>query len=368
MRLTDKNILLVSPEPWNHIFVSKHHYAVHLAQHGNSVFFLNPPSGTNAVDATEWEDLYSIDYRGFIRGLRFLPRFVQKKMIRNKFEFLQAKAGVKFDIIWSFDNSVFFDLSALPSTLLKISHIVDLNQDFQTDKSASTADLCLCTTDFIRERLLKYNAHVFKINHGFNDRHLTPSHLTLPGKAKVKGIYAGNLAMPYIDWIIILDTVKNNPEVDFVFLGPNKDVFNQNKKNDEAKREVLRLNNVRCLGSLPSGELLHYEAQADVLFLAYQEEYHRDQANPHKMMEYLGSGKMIVATFTAEYKELCDRGLFLMSKDNRQLTGLFKEALNNLGYWNSIQKQELRRDFAYTNTYDKQIERIERILSNESEM
>ena len=39
MILKDKSILIVSPEPWAHLFVSKHHYAVHLAQRGNKVFF-----------------------------------------------------------------------------------------------------------------------------------------------------------------------------------------------------------------------------------------------------------------------------------------------------------------------------------------
>ena len=40
--LTDKAILLISPQPWNHVRISKHHYAEALAGH-NNVLFLEPP-------------------------------------------------------------------------------------------------------------------------------------------------------------------------------------------------------------------------------------------------------------------------------------------------------------------------------------
>ena len=38
------SILIISPEAWNGHFVSKHHYAVSLANRGYKVYFLNPPS------------------------------------------------------------------------------------------------------------------------------------------------------------------------------------------------------------------------------------------------------------------------------------------------------------------------------------
>ena len=41
--LRDRTILLVSPNEWGAMHVSKHHYALELAERGNRVIFLNPP-------------------------------------------------------------------------------------------------------------------------------------------------------------------------------------------------------------------------------------------------------------------------------------------------------------------------------------
>lgn len=366
MELTAKNILLVSPEPWNHVFVSKHHYAIHLAQKGNQVFFLDPPGPRDLLTKTAYDNLYELAYRGFIRGLRFFPRQIRKAMIRRQFEFLQRRTAIRFDVVWSFDNSVFFDFSALPANVLKISHVVDLNQDFQTGSAAATADICFCTTDLIREKLLKYNPRVFKISHGFNEGQISPSlRPELPGQAKVRAIYSGNLAMPYIDWVTILKTVRNNPDIDFIFVGPNHNVFRGRENQDEAKRNVLSLVNAYHIGRVPASELLYYYDKADILFIAYQERFHREQANPHKMMEYLGSGRMVVATYTAEFSLMSEKGMILMSTRNENFPKLFREAADGLEFWNSVQRTEFRRNWALDNTYTKQIEKIEALIKRQ---
>src|SRR5688572_10568166 len=167
VKLTGKTILLVSPEPWNHIFVSKHHYAVHLSRRGNKVYFLGPPGDKASVEATRFENLFNVTYKGFPPGLRFFPAQVRRKIIARTYSELIALCKTDFDVVWSFDNSVFFDLSALPATALKISHIVDYNQDFQTKRAASTADFCFCTSDVILNRLSGYSDRVHKINHGY---------------------------------------------------------------------------------------------------------------------------------------------------------------------------------------------------------
>jgi hypothetical protein len=363
MELARKNILLVSPEPWNHIFVSKHHYATHLAKRGNQVFFLGPLFGQYLIEKTSFENVFTVTYPGFAKGLRYYPSLLQKYFIREQFDQLQKLCKVKFDIIWSFDNSVFFDFSALPLNVLKFSHIVDLNQDFQTEKAAKTADYCFCTTQFIKDRLLKYNSKVFKINHGFNNPGIDSFMVTLPGKSKVKALYAGNLAIPFIDWVLLYAVVRGNPEVDFIFIGPNAKVLDHDKEQDQAKKELLLLNNTFFLDRLNSSELFRYQSTADILLVVYKEQYHANQtANPHKMMEYLGSGKMIVATRTLEYLELHDEGLLLMTKFNREFIDLFRHAVERIDVWNNAEMQAERKAYAQKNTYDVQISRIENII------
>lgn len=361
--LKDKSILIVSPEPWSHLFVSKHHYAVHLASRGNKVFFLNPPSKSKSINPTEYPHLYILDYYGLIRGLRFFPKWLRKLFARKSWGQLQAISKTQFDVIWSFDNSVFYDFDALPESVLKISHIVDLNQDFETARAARSADICFCTTEQLRDRLMVFNSNTFKITHGYNSPKKEIEVLPLPGINLVKVLYAGNLAMQYLDWKLLTKAVEENPLVDFIFVGSGADDFDLKTNVMHAyKRDVFRSKNVHKLGKVPSELLPTLYQSADILLIAYQQKYHKDQANPHKMMEYLSSGKVVVCTYTAEY--LGQEELLAMSKNNRDWPILFAEVVADLEKWNETSIQNKRKEFALENTYEKQIERIEILIES----
>lgn len=362
-RLTNKSILLISPEPWTHVFVSKHHYAVYLAKRKNKVFFLNPPTSEYAVDKTEYPDLYSVYYPGFIPGLRFLPDFLQRMITRRVINRLEKLCNTTFEIVWSFDNSVFYDFRAFRSGTISISHIVDLNQDFQTASAAMTAQYCFCTTDYIQQKLQQYNRNVLKINHGFNEVE-TIKQLKIPGKQKIKAMYSGNLGMPYIDWQVLDSIVTLCPFVDFVFIGPSANTPAPDSTQEKAKRKVLGEPNVFCVGKISSNDLPSYFYNADILLVAYQEKYHKDQANPHKIMEYLGSGKTVVASFTYEYKNVSE--LVIMASTNDELPALFSRVVNNISDYNNESAQQKRRTFARSNSYMRHIEAIERYISSSS--
>ena len=352
MELKNKNILLISPEPWEHIFVSKHHYATHLAARGNKVYFLNPPTAQKlTMTETKYKGMFLLDYIGFVKGLRVFPKFIQRRLMRKKFNELQEQCKTSFDIVWSFDNSVFFDFDALPGNVLKICHIVDLNQNFETARAASTADVCFGTTKHIVKRLGQYNNNTHFINHGYNAVK-QPEEIRLIGKNQVKVVYAGNLDIAYIDWITINKIVKNTPTVDFLFIG---------KK--ETENTIFKQSNVYHLGVLPAHQLPSYYMRADVLMLCYNaEEYSQQLANPHKMMEYLGSGKTVLATKTLEYEGIANKGLIAMSNKNEEFSSLFHTLMNDLENWNSDEKSQQRITYALDNTYDKQIDKIEALI------
>lgn len=357
-KLNSKNILLISPEPWDHIFVSKHHYAIYLGKAGNLVYFLNPPTKSFRVKESGYKNVYIVDYKGFPKGLRFYPRRLQKLFIKQVYSKIHKLSSAIFDVVWSFDNSVFYDFSALPKRVLKISHIVDLNQNFQYKKAAATANICFCTTELIRERLAVYNQKVYTINHGLNYR-LPHRPIQLPGRNAIKALYVGNLAMPYIDWEIINSCVRAKRQVDFIFIGPGKnDFFDTSAKHKQA---TLDTENEYFIDKVKADEIINYLSAADILIVAYIEKHHGDQASPHKMMEYLSSGKPIVATYTSEYTGMDD--LVIMSKSNKDWPSLFSKVAQNLSYYNSSELASKRIAYALDNTYEKQIERIERLLS-----
>lgn len=361
MESLNKNILIVSPESWQHIFVSKHHYAVHLAKRGNQVYFLNPPSQSVGLLNSEYKGVFEMNYKGFWAGLRFLPGFLQRININKVFLTIEKVAGVQFDIIWSFDNSVFFDFKGIPKRTFKICHIVDLNQNFQFVKAAKSADICFTPSTIILKKLLSSNANSHFINHGLSVDY-EEAVFKLPGTGGLKALYFGNLTMPYLDWEIIEQAGEENQDVDFIFIGSNPDNCDLSiNPMHVAKERLHALDNFYFLPKVKSRMLLGYMKSADVLMVAYQQKFHMDQSNPHKMMEYLFSGKPIVATFTEEYQQY--RDAIQMSDDNSYWPILFSETVKNIGFWTDTVMSERRKQIALSNTYDYQLDKIFKLIN-----
>jgi len=350
MILSGKKILLISPEPWDHIFVSKHHYAIHLAASGNSVYFLNPPTKSNRVSETKYKNLFCIDYRGFISGLRFLPRFIQMFFTLREFKKIELRAGVSFNIVWSFDNSVFFDFAALPNRILSISHIMDLNQNFQTKKAAQTATVCFGVIPEIVARLKLYNSNSYLIRHGVSINHLNSCDSKLPGNGKLKALYIGNLSMPFIDWDLLTKAITLFDFVDFIFMGSKSHSLNKLKV----------YSNVFFVDRVPAEELPNYFRVADILLLAYNRDYYTNHASPHKLMEYFLSGKPVVGSFTPEYEAYPD--LIYMGKTHEEWLNQLDEIVNNIEVYTKESLVSFRTSFALSNTYEKQIARIQNII------
>lgn len=357
MILQNKSILLISPEPWDHIFVSKHHYATHLAASGNKVFFLNPPSKEEKVIRTDFENVWSVTYTGFPRGMRFYPSILQRLLTRSKYNKLQKLCNIQFDIVWSFDNSVFYNFEALPKEVFCISHIVDLNQNFQTAKAAKSADLCLGVIPQLVERLKKFNAKTHLVTHGVQDFPDNIETIELPGRNDIKALYAGNMMMPHIDWQCLSSIAKKNPHVDFIFIGPNWEV-NRNSH----KIELERLKNTHTLAAVSALMLPSYLKSASVLLLAYTSEYSLNYASPHKMMEYLASGTPIISSFLKDYDEHSESGLILTAKTEHDFNQHLASFTSNLGARTSRKNSEQRIQFCIENSYFNKIKEIEYLI------
>ena len=117
IKLVKKNILIISPESWSHIWVSKHHYARTLASMGAQVVFANPPKNQWRLQKSENDKLQILDYPKFITGLRKFPSWISQRLIKKKLIQIEAYCDLTFDIIWSFDNSVFFDFTLFHSSI-----------------------------------------------------------------------------------------------------------------------------------------------------------------------------------------------------------------------------------------------------------
>lgn len=356
MHLYNKTILIVSPEPYNGLSVSKHHYARHLAQRGNEVYFLAPPYGKYNRMKTEINGLFLIQYSGFPKGLRFYPKFLQNHFTQDVFKKIEALIKKKIDMIWSFDNSVFYDLHALPERVFKISHIVDLNQNFQFKEASEGADLCLAVHPEILKKQKDFNNNCHLITHGLNVRNLDNiARVTLPGNLDIKAIYIGNLNMPHIDWELMDLLSEEFKMVDFIFLGSYKDSI-------PLIDSLLNRPNIHCMPPVNSTEIFTYLISSDFQLALYKESYFSDYASPHKMLEYFYSGKSIISTFIKEYEGLND--LILMAKNHNNYLKNVHAFLESPSKYNNEEKAQRRREFALKNSYHNKIEKIESLIAD----
>jgi glycosyltransferase involved in cell wall biosynthesis len=360
MILTNKAILLISPEAWGDNFVSKHHYALELAKRDNRVYFLNPPASHNSVERHA-VNLFLLNYKPRFRGLARMPSFISAWLIQKEVQRLEKLCKQHFDIIWNFDSSRFFNLRNLPDKLC-ISHRVDLSEDKNIKLLNSTADIALASTQFILHQQRQFTEKAYYIGHGVALPADLPA-VNLPDEKKHPKVgYLGNLLIKYLDWQVIFNLVHNHPEVPFYFAGPYEaSNLAKNSQPPAWLTKVREAPNTHFIGVLTQREIHAFLAKMDILLLAYQADKYKDQlANPHKLLEYLASGRVVLANWTEEYKDKQD--LLEMVKDNNQLPARFKKVIDNLSYYNRPEKQQARRTWVLANTYEKQIERIEKII------
>lgn len=289
-----------------------------------------------------------IDYLGFVKGMAYLPKRIRHFLFRKVFKRISGLSKVDFDVVWSFDNSVFYDFDFLPKRVIKICHIVDLNMDYNFIRAAATADMCFGCSSYIVDKLSKVNQNSFFINHGYVGNSYEEQIEINSDKIKVG--YAGNLDIKYLDWDLLNKCFKKYDNVDFYLAG-----------NMDQDHNIGAHENVHHMGVLPKSQLTSFYKNMDLLVIAYRADEFKEQlANPHKMMEYLGSGKPIVATFTTEYSGLGN--LIYMSKNNNEWLDVFDDALKDIRNTSELKLADQRKEVAIQNTYDKQIDVVEKLI------
>lgn len=306
---------------------------------------------------TSYQNVFTADYTGFVRGLRFLPKAIQLRIFRQKFRHLQTLCGTTFDIVWSFDNSVFLNLSFLDNSVLKIAHIVDITQDFNFPELAASSDICFGVSAPIVSRLRKSNAKSFHLHHGFAQRENGEEPFFEKGNTALHAGYVGNLDLKYVDWPLFEEVISLNRDVTFYFAGPLS-------KSNPAIMSIRKYSNVKLTGKIETSGVPGFLLKMDILLLLYRvAEFPKQLTNSHKVMEYLGSGKVIVSSWLDDYQE-CS-GLIEMTRSREEVPALFRMVKTGINQFNSTARIEERKTFAREHTYDRQIERIEEIIDNE---
>ena len=367
----NKSILIISPEKWGDVRVSKHHYALELAKMGNKVYFLNPPfkyNPTQIIITKVKQNLWIIDYYPFIRGLNQLPLIFRKYFQYSFAKKLLKTIRTSIDLTWSFDPSSFQYLSAFGAKL-NIFHPVDVHRSSFEREITKYTDLFLATSNRIIDRYKGVNKPMFKINHGLADYFLLPQHknydfIKRPNQTNVG--YVGNLHYQFLDIPVLKDIITHNPNIDFYFIGPYEGSNIGNiKYNSKFVDWLNEMTNTYLIGTVPSEDLPTYLSKFDLFLMCYTGDRNiTEMANPHKLLEFLSTGKVVVTHYIDEYKKQAQEGIICMTKNNCDLPELFSKVIRNLSVYNNSKIKHKRISIAINNTYEKQLNRIESIIKN----
>jgi glycosyltransferase involved in cell wall biosynthesis len=354
-----ERILIISPESWGKSMLSKHHYAVELAKMGNEVHFLLPPWADRELALKHaHQDVHLLFDNFSIKGARFLPSLFRKWIYRRIVQDMERAVGGAFTLVWSFDNSRFFDLDCF-SQAWRIHHMMDYHTDYQTAIASRSAHLNLGVTDGIVDKLRTYNRKAHFVQHGYATVPAIPCQLPTVQTTK-KALYTGNLLMPFVHWPWLHALVASRTDVHF-FLAGSYGLSNLNEQvNDDQLREIqtiARQSNVTLLGECSPGQMQDLFTQVDVLFFAYRSnEFPEILANSHKIMAYLASGKPIVCHQILQYLNQPD--LLYMCDTLDKYVATFKDVIDHPERYATSNLVEKRRDWALQNTYVHQIERV----------
>lgn len=375
------NILLISPQPWDHIRISKHNYAITLADGGHEVVFMNPPVAGLAVrsqldDAPGHDGLKILSYRSpWFARLRFQLAPVFDWLMTRYIKRMLQLHRLQPDLVWCFDLNLFSDLSVFGAAN-RIYHPVDPLSEPRHLQPAKSADLLLTVSDRIAEQLVPAGKAVEVINHGlaapFEElaksrqtilKYMRDQHIQdLRKDGRVQVGYAGNLGRRPVNRVVLSKIVQQNVQADFHFWGPA----------DAESAEVAdfiallgRQSNVNLHGVVSQSQLADGFRGMDLFLLSYTADPREsDRSNSHKLLEYLSSGRVVVSSRIQAYEKTQDLLVMSDSQTDEDLPQRFADTLLRLKELNSVQLQLDRIALALDNTYDCQIDRIFKLLNS----
>ncbi len=372
MEIKNKVIILISPESWGKIFLSKHNYALALARRGNKVYYLNPiennlkrgeiqvrPSGIDPnLRIIRYEPFFPVKLKFHVRWLfEWLNRIQIRKILR--------KIGDPVDIVWDFTCSYHYQHLGEFGAALTIFHPVDR---LSHDTAHKKADIVFSVSEEILQQYTRTGVPKVLINHGLAEVYAQAAartDFTRKTGRPLKIGYIGNLLIPSLDRQSLQAIVEKYPDIEFHFIGPysskdnNIDCPTDNETDRDFVSFLQNRKNVVLHGTMSAAEIAERMPEFDAFILCYKMTSNYKTDNSHKILEYLSSGKVVISSMLTYYQ---DKDIIEMPDGDESFPDLFRRAITDIEEYNNMNRSQRRIEFALNHTYERNIQEIERIL------
>jgi hypothetical protein len=324
-------VLIISPQHWGTMRVTKHHYAIELANSGHEVFFLEPTEANWKWKKSRFE-VSDCDAEGvrLIKqninvpyNLKFHTKSVFDWFIKRHIQKLETDLG-PFDLIWSFDLTNAMPLRYFGNESKKIFFAADWPLNDDAVKASASADLLVSVAQEILDQYPdNCDTKNLLIDHGVADCFIEEGNKPfIKSDDKIRIGMSGNFLRPDIDRPVLLEIINAHPDILFEFFG-SFDTTNSNlggsADHDTVKfiHKIMDSPNVVLHGMVSSEVLSKELRRMDAFLICY--DVIKDQSkgtNYHKVMEYLAYGRPIVSNYISRYS--LDKENFIMPSSRKE--------------------------------------------------
>lgn len=367
MQFKDKRVLILSPNSWGDMHISKHHYALVLANLGNDVYFLNPPNINGPFLSLKKisNNLTIIDYSPIYRGKKYLPNFVFKFLIWLQINIIQFKISGKIDVLWSFTTSFFFHLKWFKAGF-HIFHPVDQLNSKLAVNIGKESDVIFTCSEYILDELKDINRPKIVVSHGVSPFFVNFEYDYWRKNNEINVCYVGNLFIKNLDRNQLKKIIEQNTSHCFHFIGaidPKESNISAwlTEESMDFVKFLKSARNVICHGVVPSSMIPEIIKDMDAFLVCYESNEGNVISNSHKILEYLSSGRVVISSFVQHYKN-SDLIQMLDTPNSSKYINLYFEVMSNLRHHNSIEKQNQRMRFAKSNSYESNILKMESFI------
>lgn len=217
------------------------------------------------------------------------------------------------------------------------------------------SDVVICTSRALYEEKRTENKCTYFVPNGTDIKVSSSEAVTTPLSPKLASLpspivgYLGTIERR-IDYVMIQEVIKANPEKSFVFAGPVSPGF--------VPDGLYNLANVYFLGPIAHDEVEQVINSFDVAIIPFKKDEVSKTIFPIKLFEYLSAGKAVVATdFNDDLQEYTDDSV-QYCKDAVSFSAAIKYSLEN----DSEERKQVRRVLAKNNTWEIRAEEISKIL------
>lgn len=358
--------------------VSKHHYALELAAQNCRVYFIEPPQLTHTgieIKVCADHPLISIvNYKPVFRGKRFLPSFLYSFLLKQQVKALLQKINAQPDVVWSFQGYLFQNLQWFGAPV-NLFFAADQFYYNELPPEVYSASISLAVSDTIYERMKQSGKPVYMIGHGLQKNfvqgaeNLLKNGSVVSENKKITAGYTGNLRMEALDRITMMQVIKGNPEVQFIFWGSYQPADLNlggvtDKDTDSFISFLEQQCNVELRGVVNSEELQKQMKEADLFWLCWKIGVNSlwDGSNSHKLLEYLSTGKPVVAHHVSSYQNT-DLLYMLPVKENKGYAALFQQTVELVKKGEAKELISKRLLTAVESSYSKKLQQIEGLIN-----